>query len=288
MPDSSLSPPKENVLAVRDNARAHALDYYLAALLAPRAYRQDLISLAAFIGEIERVPLLVNDTTLGEIRIRWWLDWLEGVDGEARSGNPVADVFGEVIRRRRLPVDLLNGLVEARVFELYAHPFADKPSFYDYLYRTSGASALLAALVLGRCQADGEAAEGLRALGCAYGATRQLLRLPHLASRGRWTLTSGPVDIDASDLLQPAERERADARRREAIVEAWLLLKRAREVFKQDVRDAFRNGAGLPAVLVGPYLMALERQQDWLTEAADIAPFKRVWKLWRAQRTGRL
>ncbi len=287
MPDSSLSLPKESMLAVRDSARAHAFDHYLAALLAPREYRADLIALAAFLGEIERIPLLVNDAALGEIRIRWWLDWLEEVDGQGRSGNPVADVLADVIRRRRLPVELLADLVEARAFEFYAHPFADKPSFHDYLYKTGGASALLAAQVLGRCQADGDGEDKMRALGCAYGAARQLLRLPHLASRGRWTLTSGEVEVEASALLHQAERERADARRSEAIVEAWRLLKKARDLLGQDVPDAFRMGAGLPAALTEPYLLALEQQEDWLTEAADIAPLKRVWRLWRAQRTGR-
>lgn len=280
--------PQENLLAVRDSARAHAFDYYLAALLAPRAYRQDLVALAAFIGEIERVPLVVSDPALGEIRIRWWLDWLEGVGGVSRSGNPVADVLGEVIRRRQLPVELLSGLAEARALELYAQPFADKPSFHDYLFKTSGASALVAAKILDRCATDGETAAGLRALGCAYGAARQLLRLPHLASRGRWGLTSGETEVEASALLNADERQCADVRRRAAIVEAWLLLKKANESLRGDVREAFRGGAGLPAALAGPYLTALERQGDWLTCAADISPLKRVWRLWRAQRTGRL
>jgi 15-cis-phytoene synthase len=288
MPDPSFSPPQESLLAVRDSARAYAFDYYLAALLAPRAYREDLIALAAFTGEIERVPLLVSEPALGEIRIKWWLDWLDGVGGQARSGNPVADVLGEVIRRRQLPVGVLAELVEARALELYAQPFADKPSFHDYLFKTSGASALVAAQILGRCTPDDETAAGLRALGCAYGAARQLLRLPHLASRGRWGLTSGEAEVEATALLDADERQRADARRKNAIVEAWLLLRKANESLKGDVCDSFRMGAGLPAALAGPYLTALERQGDWLTSAADISPLKRVWRLWRARRTGRL
>jgi 15-cis-phytoene synthase len=288
MPDPSFSPPQESLLAVRDSARAYAFDYYLAALLAPRACREDLIALAAFIGEIERVPLLVSDPALGEIRIKWWLDWLDGVGGQARSGNPVADVLGEVIRRRQLPVGVLAELVEARALELYAQPFADKPSFHDYLFKTSGASALVSAQILGRRTPDDETAAGLRALGCAYGAARQLLRLPHLASRGRWGLTSGKVEVEATALLDGDERQRADARRKDAIVEAWLLLRKADDCLKGDVCEAFRMGAGLPAALAGPYLTALERQGDWLTSAADISPLKRVWRLWRARRTGRL
>lgn len=55
---------------VRDTARTYAPDRYLAALLAPKSYRDDLIILAAFLGEMERIPKIVREPALGEIRLQ--------------------------------------------------------------------------------------------------------------------------------------------------------------------------------------------------------------------------
>ena len=288
MSDSSLNLPQESLLAIRDSARAHAYEHYLSALLAPREFKQDLITLAAFVGEIERVPLIVSDAALGEIRIRWWLDWLEGLGGQARRVSPVADALSGVIARRDLPVEVFIDLVEARALELYAQPFTDKASFDDFLIKTSGAASVLAGKILGRCEVRDATADALQELGCAFGAVRQLLRLPHLASRGRWGLYRGDAEIEAAALQDPAELERADAVRRRAVVEARLCLEDARGDLKGEVRSTFRAGAGLPAALVEPYLRVLEKQEDWLRSAANISPLSRVWRLWRAQRSGRI
>ena len=115
-----------------------------------------------------------------------------------------------------------------------------------------------------------------------------MLRLPHLASRGRWGLYPGDAEIEAAALLDPVELERADAVRRQAIVDARLCLENVRGDLKGEVRGTFRAGAGLPAALVEPYLRVLEKQEDWLRSAADISPLSRVCRLWRAQRSGRI
>ena len=54
--------------AVRNAARSHAPDFYLSALLAPRSVRSDLVTLAAYLGEIARVPLTASEPALGAIR----------------------------------------------------------------------------------------------------------------------------------------------------------------------------------------------------------------------------
>ena len=112
-----------------DAARAHEPDRYLAALLAPRAVRDDLVVLAAVGGEIARIPRVVSDPMLGEIRLQWWHDAIErlaaGFASGERTGNPLADALGGVILRHGLPQARLFDCVEARLFELYADPITD-------------------------------------------------------------------------------------------------------------------------------------------------------------------
>lgn len=277
---------REDLLAVQKSARAHAFDRYLAALLAPGGERQGLMALAAFAGEIERVPLIVSDAALGEIRLRWWLDWLDGLDGAGRTGNPIADVLQNVIVRRGLSRDLVRGIVDARAQLLYGQPFVDSRAFEGFTDATEGALFALAAQVVERAGDEaGQSAEA-SAYGKAYGGARHLLQLPYFVAQGRWPLPAGADGLNAQELGEREVRKRADALRLEAISRTRASLVEARHTFGR-LSGAARAG-GLPAALVEPYLRALERQGDWLHECADISPLARVWSLWRASRTGRV
>ena len=186
--------PRADLESVREFARSHAMDRYLAALLAPAAVRHDLIAIAAFAGEIERIPGLVSEPALGEIRLKWWLDWLDDLGEGGRTGNPVADVLGEVIVRRGLPREPIAGLIDVRGQELYGAPFSDQPEYEDFLLRSEGTLYQLMDLLEGN--SSGTAlSEGMAGMteppqeafdfARAYGGVRQLLRLPMLARRGR-------------------------------------------------------------------------------------------------------
>ena len=70
------APPSEYALSleVRETARQWNFDGYLAATLAPGACQNDLIAVAAFVGELERILHTVSEPTLVQIRIQWWRD----------------------------------------------------------------------------------------------------------------------------------------------------------------------------------------------------------------------
>src|ERR671937_1120993 len=83
-------------------ARANALDRFLAARLAPRKARRDLIALAAFMGETARIAATTRQPLVGEMRLQWWRDALSATSGEA-TGNPIAEALRETIERHALP-----------------------------------------------------------------------------------------------------------------------------------------------------------------------------------------
>lgn len=271
---------------VRDAARAYALDRYLAALLAPRAIRDDLMALAALLGEIERIPRIVTEPALGEIRLQWWQDWLEGLGAGTRTGNPVADAMAETIARYKLPISELSALIDARAEDLYADPVPDEQSFTAYLDRAETGPFRLAATIAG-AKLDPPEEAALIAAARAYGATRCLIRLPFALARGRWPLPAGgDALIDASRIAEPDVRQAAGHSRRAAIDYARTELARCRRQYRRLPRALL--AALLPAALIEPYLQALEKEDDWLHAPVDISPLTRVWRLWRASRRARL
>jgi len=103
---------------VREAARRSEPDRYLAALLAPRAARADLIALAAFVGEVARIPLTGSEPMIGEIRLQWWRDALVNLLGGTATGSPIADTVGAAIRSRGLPEALFMSIIDARSRDL--------------------------------------------------------------------------------------------------------------------------------------------------------------------------
>ena len=93
-------------------------DRYIAALFAPAARRRYLFALYAFNLEIAKVAEAVRQPMLGEIRLQWWRETLEG----ARAGKPrthdvaraLADTFAEV----ELPAALFDAMVEVMGYQL--------------------------------------------------------------------------------------------------------------------------------------------------------------------------
>lgn len=287
---SEPGPPHEGrrpFEVVRETARAHDLDRYLAALLAPRPARQDLVVIAAFAGELARIPHVVREPMMGEIRLQWWREAIEGFARGAATGHPVADAMGELVARRGLSREPLLAAVDAREADLYADPVADQDALDRYLAGTEGSFFALAAAVLGTTQpSDGQP---VHHAGAAFGMTRLLLGVPHDLARGRvplptmWLLEAG-LPAGGLPVGRPAEVRAVLAR---AVRYAREHLAAAQQLLRGVPRTEI--AAFLPLALVEPYLQAFEgRKHDPPREIADIAPLRRVWRLWRAHRRGRI
>jgi phytoene synthase len=239
---------------VRATARAGDMDRYLSALLAPRSARADLLALTAFLGEVARIPEIVTEPAIGEIRLQWWRDAVEAAGDGGQTGNPVADALGDAIVRGGLPREELVGVIDACSEDLAGvDAIAGAASGTDlapYLDRSDGAAFRLAARVLG--VNDDSSRELLAASGQAYGRTR-LLRRDARAGRG------------------PLQAQIKEAR--DCLSEVRMLIKPA---------SAAVIPAILPVALVEPYLAALEGQHDEAATPAGISQLARVWTLWKA------
>jgi 15-cis-phytoene synthase len=271
-------------MAVRTAARDHAFDDYLVALLAPRALRADLLALAAYFGDIARIPLTVGAPGLGEIRLQWWRDAIERGSG---GGHPVADALVDAASRRAWSVAILLQPLDAHAVELYADPLPGEAAFEAYLSGIEGARLALQAQCWGVAQSD-DVQSALESAGRTLSLVRLLRRFPLLVSKGRlpFPATRFP-DSWPGDLSEDAGERALRTVVNTLLIEAENRLTETRLQLGR-IPVAARQPF-LSLALARPYLRALRRPgYNPLRQVADVSPITRVSTLWLAHMLGRI
>ena len=287
---ASANRPTAAADAVVASARAGEPDRYLAALLAPPAARSGLLALAAFAGEIARVPYIASsEPAIGEIRLQWWRDALQPADEAARTGNPIADALRAAARYHALPRALLLDIIEAGSLDVAGEAMADDAALHSHLWKSEGALFALAGRILAP---DAEVAidAAAAASGHAYGLTRLLLDLPRTLSRGRVPLPQSR--LAAADVTRPELLAAEDGRKvtdllaglRDEVRTSLLTSRQCVANLPREARTAF-----LPLALVQSYLRALERPgRDLLRTPVELTPLTRVLRIAMAHWLGRI
>lgn len=187
----SVISPDESMAACLDTVRRLDHDRFLSAFLAPASRRAALIALYAFNVEIARVRETVSEPMLGQIRLQWWREAIDGIAlGEVRS-HEAAVAFAETWSREDFPAAALTALIDARERDLDEAPFEDMSALEIYAQGTSSALMALAAQVLDE-EAAAAGAATIRLAGIAYALTGLLRAFPLHASQGRLYL---PLDL---------------------------------------------------------------------------------------------
>jgi phytoene synthase len=263
--------------------RAEDRDRYLAALFAPAARRPHLYALYAFNIEIAHIPERVRESAMGEIRLQWWRDAIEGKAAGDAAGNPIAHALIDSIERCKLSKPLLLELIDAHGFDLYSDPMASMHQLETYLDETSVSLMRLALEILG---GGGDSRMGAAFAGRAFGLAGLLRGFGPHAARGKVFVP--PLDVLArhgadyaaalsgkatGNLIAALNEMRERARSDWMLAEPWL------------AKAESALAALLPAALVPGYLKAMERPgYDPFRTRVEIAPWKKPWLLWRASR----
>lgn len=276
--------------SVRASVRAHDHDRYLSTLFAPKEVRAGLMALYAFNADISRISETVSEPMLGEIRLQWWRDALENLDKGQSTGNPVADALGRAIIRHSLPKGLLQGVIDARVFDLSGGPMPDMQAMKAYLQKTQGALFSLAVRIIGGAEAAAKTESLSQSAGLAWGLTGLLRLLPRHLSRGRLYLP------------QSCFRDHGVNMERLFAGEADDNAQKALRTLRNDARSELGNVhegvasldrglvcAFLPCALAGRYLDKLDRQYgDPLGHVVEFSPMSRILCLTGAAMRGRI
>jgi len=241
--------------------RAGDPDRFLSALTAPEAMRERLFALYAFNLEVARAPYVVSEPMLGEIRLQWWRDSIDQIfSGGPVRRHEVVEPLAETIRTTNLPRAPFDALINARAFDLYNDPFADRAAFNAYIDATGGGLMELSARALApNLGADG--AQAARGAGTAAGLASLLRALPELVARGK-----APMPAEAIPDRNAFVEGRADAALSgfvsNAASDALTSLTSARK-------------AGIAPAAV-PALRAVWRAERLLKRAArpDVDPFR--------------
>lgn len=264
---------------MRNAARSLEPDRYLAALLSPHTARNDLIVLTAFVAELKRIPQIVSDPHLAEIRLAWWRDVLAS-DSTDATGNPTADAMRGVMVRHGLDRDALAVWLDAFAHTFYAAGPEDEAHLDLELSLVEGTPFAFAARICG-ARDDASLKMACDTAGQAYGLARLGLDFARVLARGRIPLPGLDAGSgDAGAVTAEAARTRLDQL-------AQARLRDFKAMFT--TLDARAKAALLPVALVEPYLRACCNQRHDLTrELAEIAPLTRVWRLWRASMSGHI
>ena len=257
-------------------------DRYWATLFAPADKRPYLSALYAFNFEIARVRESVREAMVGEIRLQWWRDALQGeARGDVRA-NPVAAALDDTVVKFRLPRQALVDLIDARVFDLYEDPMPTLNDLEGYCGETSSSLIRLATLILAEGRDPG-GSDAAGHAGVAYAIAGLLRAFPWHARGGQVYLPKdildrhgvvredivtgrgGPGLLGAlADMRAVARRHLAQARTLKGSVPAA-------------VRPAFQ-----PLALVEPSLRAMERgDYDPFRTAVELPQWRRLFALWR-------
>ncbi|MBL8566916.1 MAG: squalene/phytoene synthase family protein [Hyphomicrobiaceae bacterium] len=268
-------------VVVTSAARENAHELYLSALLAPRDKRADLIALAAFEGELNRVAVAVSEAIHGEFRLQWWRDLIEERSDAASSGNPIADALRDVVVRHRISREGLRASIDARSAELDPGEVTSLPAFFAYLDMADGAALARAARVLlGRAPMRAENAF-LEPAGRAVA----LARLAYQSVLGHPPAVRLVSDLERRCVIprqMPSQRAGAWL-----VDEARRQLLAAREVIS--VQTSATRRSALPLALVEPQLHVWEGYDPSTGNGPrPILPLSRVWRLWRLARLGRM
>ncbi len=271
---------------VRDLARSHEPDRYLAALLAPAAASGSLLTLAAFAGELARIPATVSEPLIGEIRLQWWRDAVDAVSRQEKTGHPVADALGALLQTHCIDGVRLHRMIDARAFDLTGDLHADDAALDRYLAETEGLAFDIAHEILtGRPLLPSIATHA----GVAYGLARALGRLPAHLHNGGFPIPETLLAENGVTRSLLAERPFAAATVAgtcSAIRElkAKVRKKHAEIQLAMKSKSSASCLAILPLATVEAYLRALDRAGfQPLEHIAVMTPLSRVWALAKAR-----
>jgi phytoene synthase len=176
-------------------------------LVADPVRRAELVALYALNDELATVAEHVSTPMLGDIRLAWWREGLEGLAGGEARAHPVLQALAPAAGEGRLDLERLLAGVEARALDLEAEPFADEAALTAYIDATAGAMMAVAARLLDPAARAGATASAAR----AWGWARLWRAAPAFAARGRRWVPAAWAEAEEGEIAAHVRHRVLDA-----------------------------------------------------------------------------
>ena len=144
-------------------------DRYLVCLFEKAAQQNALFSLYAFNQELAKTRENISDPMLGEIRLLWWKEALDGIVAGTPREHPVIDALGLHLDVSA-HIEALTQLIDARRLDIYSEGAKDFDSLIAYVQGTGGRLNRLA-LTLAAPEAGSAALSAAEDIGNAWAMT---------------------------------------------------------------------------------------------------------------------
>lgn len=142
-------------------------DRVRAAMFAEEEARARLMLLYAFHLELAKVPELVSEPMIGQIRYQWWRDVIAEIyETDSVRKHEITTPLRSLLRDYDIPRFWVDQLIDGRERDIDPRPFESLTAAQDYCASTSGALMKVAVKLCGR-----DPDEGVEAAGIAWGLT---------------------------------------------------------------------------------------------------------------------
>lgn len=252
--------------AAAQELRHYDHDRYLLSLFAPPGLREELQGLFAFNHEVAKTSEVVSEAIIGQIRLQWWRESIEGLFGGAPREHYVIQALRDAAQEGRLTRERLERLVDAREADLTGEAPANLAAFEAYAEST-GAELLRAALELMGLSAEQHEAlhRSARHIGIAYASVGLLRAVPFHAAQKRIHLPEDHLSVAGVN-----RRDLFELRPQEALSGvAMRLAQRAEEHLSEAAKLVPAAKTAKPVLLHG----SLARLYLKRLAAADYDPF---------------
>ncbi len=162
---------------VRESDRPH----YLCTLWAPEKHRQGLFALHAFSLELARIRSQVSEPMLGEIRLTWWREALDGVYRDKPREHPVLRAL-TILVEKAVPLSKLTAMIDGRESEIFDSAMANIAEVILFASQTYGLQNEIVARLCGETSAEG--LQAANQIGTAWGLL-SLLRAVNFHARAQ-------------------------------------------------------------------------------------------------------
>lgn len=261
-------------------------DFYAAALFLRPEPRRAMFALAAFRSEVMDVIDDCHDPQLAATKLDWWRQEVGRLYGGTPQ-HPVSQALASALTRADLPREAFGEMIAGVEMDLRQSRYLDFKDLRRYCARSGGATALLAATILG-CRAP-ESLAASHDLGIAIRLAEIIGDVGRHARHGRIYLPIEDLQtfgVAAAEILNARHSE--DFRRlMEFQIDRNLALfdQASAGVAAADTKAA-RPLLAMAAISRARLGEIRRAKGEVLTQRIDLTPLRRLWIAWKSRLLG--